>query len=67
MYGMTGLGTVLTSLFYKVEGTAVDATGVVWKTQDIITTCGLVAVFTMLAFTFMALVRIADSEGEAKP
>jgi hypothetical protein len=51
---------VLTALFYRADGIGTDGAGVVWRAQDILTTCGLVAIFTMLAFTFLAVVRSLD-------
>jgi hypothetical protein len=51
-------------LIPRSDDTVIDATGALWHTQDIIITCGLVAIFTMIAFTFMSVVKIAGLPAE---
>jgi uncharacterized membrane protein len=58
VYGLTGLAVVLTPLFYTSSEIFVDAAGVSWKIQDMLFTCALAALFTMVAFTFLSVVKI---------
>lgn len=60
MYGVTGLASVL-SIFSNLPDQSVpDATGVIWHLKDVVNACALAALFTMVAFTFISLVKILD-------
>ena len=59
-YGIIGLTAVIIALVPGTDSYATDATGKLWHTQDIIVTCGLVALFTMIVFTFLGVVKIAE-------
>lgn len=59
-YGIIGLTAVLMGLFPTPDNTVIDAAGKAWHTQDILGACGLVALFTMIAFTFVSVIKIAD-------
>ena len=63
-YGITGLTAVLSALIPQADDIVPDATGALWHIQDIIITCGLVAIFTMIAFTFLSVVKIAELPAE---
>lgn len=49
---------MLNSLTCEMGGTVTDPAGVVWRVQDIYTVTGLVAIFTMGAFTMLGLVKL---------
>jgi len=59
-YGVTTLNTLLNMLTHTTNGTIADATGVLWRTQDIYVVSGLVSLFTMIAFTVLSLMKIAE-------
>ena len=59
-YGVVTLSTPLNMLTQITNATIADATGVLWRTQDIYVVSGLVWVFTMIAFTVLSLIRIAE-------
>ena len=61
LYAVTGLKFPLHILTKTGSETIADATGVLWRTQDIYLTCGLVSLFTMFAFVVLGLVKLADS------
>ena len=63
-YGITGFTAVMSALVLPADDTIADATGALWHIQDIIITCGLVALFTMIAFTFLSIVKIAGLREE---
>jgi len=47
-------------LTMKTRGTVTDPAGVVWRVQDIYVVTGLVALFTMGAFSMLALVKLSE-------
>ena len=59
-YGVTALNTLLNMLTHTTNETIADATGVLWQTQDIYVVSGLVSIFTMIAFTVLSLMKIAE-------
>jgi putative membrane protein len=44
----------------NMSGTVTDPAGMVWRLQDIYTVTGLVAIFTMGAFTILGLVKLME-------
>lgn len=73
-YGLIAAGYVLNSLTRDMSGTVTDPAGVVWRVQDIYAVTGLVAIFTMGAFTLLGLVKLLEvspatqhAPGEAAP
>lgn len=59
-YGLIAVGYVLNSVTRNVSGTVTDPAGVVWRLQDIYAVTGLIALFTMGAFTILGLVKLLD-------
>ncbi len=59
-YGVVTLSTPLNMLTKATNATIADAAGVLWRTQDIYVVCGLVWIFTMIAFTVLSLMKIAE-------
>lgn len=59
-YGVVALKFPLNLLTETTSTTIADPTGVLWRTHDIYVTCGLVSIFTMLMFTVVSLMRIAE-------
>ena len=59
-YGVIALGIPLNILTQTTNATIADPAGVLWRTQDIYVVCGLVWIFTMLAFTVFSLMKIAE-------
>src|SRR5258706_2948985 len=59
-YGVTALGIALNMLTQTTNTTIADAAGVLWRTQDIYVVSGLVSIFTMMAFTVLSLMKIAE-------
>jgi len=59
-YGVIALSTPLNMLTQTTNATIADAAGVLWRTQDIYVVSGLVWIFTMLAFTGLSLIKIAE-------
>ena len=59
-YGLIGLGYLLNSVTMNMSGTVTDATGMVWRLQDIYAVTGLIALFTMGAFTLLGLVKLME-------
>jgi putative membrane protein len=59
-YGVIGLGIALNILTQTTNATIADARGVLWRTQDIYVVSGLVSIFTMIAFTVLSLMKIAE-------
>ena len=59
-YGVIGLGIALNILTQTTSTTIADATGVLWRTQDIYVVSGLGSIFTMIAFTVLSLMKIAE-------
>jgi len=59
-YGVIALGTPLNILAQTANATVADPAGVLWRTQDIYTVAGLVWMFTMLPFTLLSLMKLAE-------
>ncbi len=59
-YGVVTLSTPLNMLTQTTNATIADAAGVLWRTQDIYVVSGLVWIFTMIAFTVLSLMKIAE-------
>jgi uncharacterized membrane protein len=59
-YGVIALSTPLNMLTQTSNATIADAAGVLWRTQDIYVVSGLVWIFTMLAFTVLSVMKIAE-------
>ncbi len=59
-YGVIALGTPLNILVQTANATVADPAGVLWRTQDIYTVTGLVWMFTMLPFTLLSLMKLAE-------
>jgi hypothetical protein len=59
-YGLIAAGYALNSLTRATSATVADPAGVIWRVQDIYVVTGLVALFTMGAFTTLALVKLID-------
>src|SRR5258706_6963263 len=59
-YGVTALSTPLSMLTQTTNTTIADAAGVLWRAQDIYIVSGLVSIFTMIAFTVLSLMKIAE-------
>src|SRR6266545_2834106 len=59
-YGVIALGIPLNILTQTTNATIADAAGVLWRTQDIYVVSGLVWIFTMIAFTVLGLMKIAE-------
>ena len=59
-YGVIALRTPLSMLTQTTNATIADAAGVLWRTQDIYVVSGLVTIFTMIAFTVLSLMKIAE-------
>ena len=59
-YGVIALGTPLNILAQTANATVADPAGVLWRTQDIYTVTGLVWMFTMLPFTLLSLMKLAE-------
>src|SRR5437763_3903071 len=51
---------ILTQTTNATNATIADPAGVLWRTQDIYLVCGLVWIFTMLAFTVLSSTKIAE-------
>lgn len=60
VYGLIAVGYILNSLTRKVSGTVTDPAGMVWRVQDIYAVTGLIALFTMGAFTILGLVILME-------
>jgi uncharacterized membrane protein len=60
LYAVTGVKFPLNILTHTSAQTIADATGVLWRTQDIYLTSGLVSLFTMFAFIVLGLVKLAE-------
>ena len=60
LYGVTGLGILSNVLTRTTDATIADPAGVLWRTQDIYVVSGLVSIFTMIAFTILSLMKIAE-------
>ncbi len=59
-YAVIALGAPLNMLTQTTNATIADAAGVLWRTQDIYVVSGLVWMFTMIAFTVLSLMKIAE-------
>jgi uncharacterized membrane protein len=59
-YAVTASNTLLNMLTQTTNETIADAAGMLWRTQDIYVVSGLVTIFTMLAFTVLSLMKIAE-------
>jgi uncharacterized membrane protein len=59
-YGVIALGTPLNVLAQTANATVADPAGVLWRAQDIYTVTGLVWLFTMLPFTLLSLMKLAE-------
>ena len=59
-YGLIAVGYLLYSLMGNMSGTVTDPAGIVWRLQDIYTVTGLIASFTMGAFTILGLVKLLE-------
>ncbi len=55
-YGL--IAVAWNSLTRNLSGTVTDPAGMVWRLQDIYTVTGLIAIFTMGAFTLLGLVKL---------
>jgi len=60
-YGLIAMGYLLNSLTGNMSGNVTDPSGMVWRVQDIYSVSGLIAVFTMGAFTLLGLVKLMDA------
>jgi len=60
MYALLGARYVLTFAAPSSNKTLVDAAGHVWQQHDIYATTALAAIFTVLAFSALALIRLID-------
>ena len=60
-YGLIAAGYVLNSLTQNMSGTVTDPAGMVWRLQDIYAVTGLIALFTMGAFTILGLVTLTGA------
>ena len=65
-YGVIALSTPLNMLTQTTNATIADAAGVLWRTQDIYVVSGLVWIFTMMAFTVLSLMKIAELPAEVR-
>ncbi|MCE7984446.1 MAG: carotenoid biosynthesis protein [Caldilinea sp. CFX5] len=59
-YGVIAAGYLLNSLTRAMSATVTDPAGMVWRVQDIYAVTGLVAIFTMGAFTILGLVKLLE-------
>jgi uncharacterized membrane protein len=59
-YGLIALGYILNPLTQAMSGMVTDPAGMVWRLQDIYTVTGLIALFTMGAFTILGLVKLME-------
>jgi len=59
-YGVTALSTPLSMLTQTTNATIADATGVLWRTQDIYPVGTLFSIFMMIAFTVLSLMKLAE-------
>jgi putative membrane protein len=59
-YGLIAVGYIVNSLTGNMSGTVTDPAGMVWRLQDIYTVTGLIAIFTMGAFTILGLVKLME-------
>ena len=59
-YGVIALSTPLNMLTQTTNATIADAAGVLWRIPDIYVVSGLVWIFTMIAFTVLSLMKIAE-------
>ena len=59
-YGLMAVGYLVDSLTRAMTGTVTDPAGIVWRLQDIYTVSGLIAIFTMGAFTLLGLVKLLE-------
>lgn len=59
-YALIAAGYLLNSLTMKTNGSVTDPAGGVWRVQDIYAVTGLIALFTMGAFTILGLVKLMD-------
>jgi hypothetical protein len=60
-YGLIAAGYVLNNLTRARSGTVTDPAGVVWRVQNMYAVTGLVAIFTMGAFTILGVVKVMES------
>ncbi len=65
-YGLIAAGFLLNSLTIKMSGTITDPAGMVWRLQDIYTVTGLIAIFTIGAFTILGLVKLTEVAPEVQ-
>ncbi len=54
------MGQLLNSVTKNMSGTVTDPAGIVWRMQDIYAVTGLIAIFTMGAFTILGLVKLME-------
>ncbi len=59
-YGLIAVGIILNNLTIHMSGTVTDPAGMVWRLQDIYTVTGLIAIFTMGAFTTLGLAKLME-------
>jgi len=59
-YALIAVGYLLNALTTKMSGTVTDPAGMVWRLQDIYGVTGLIAMFTMGAFTILGLVKLME-------
>ncbi len=60
-YGVTAVRIVLVSaLSAATTETVADQAGVVWRIHDMFVVCALVCLFTMVPFTVLGLMKVAE-------
>jgi len=65
-YGLIAVGQLLNNVTQNMSGTVADPAGIVWRLQDIYAVTGLIAIFTMGAFTIFGLVKLMDGAPAAQ-
>ena len=67
MYAATALRPVMTLLFLPaVAATITDQAGVIWNVEALYGVCALAGIFTMGAFSMLALLRLIESSDVRK-
>jgi uncharacterized membrane protein len=66
-YAVTGLKFPLNIVTHASADTIADATGALWRTQDIYLTTGLVSLFTMYAFVVLSVVKLTEPSPSLRP
>jgi len=65
-YAVSAAGNLLMATRAGDFGRVEDPAGVTWSGQDIVSACGLIALFTMGAFCALAWARLAEKEREGQ-